>query len=66
MDSHRISKVRVAKGLDIREFVSESTAIEEKAAIQKDTDSASVPGNHEAGVPDEVEIPHSETNEVRP
>jgi len=67
MDSHRISKVRVAKGLDMKEFVSESTAIEEKLAIQEETGSVSVHGNDaEAEIPDEVEIPDSETSEARP
>jgi len=66
MDSHRISKVRVAKGLDIKEFSSESIAIAEKMPIQQHADSASSSPDKETPTPDEVEIPESETRNIRP
>jgi len=66
MDSHRISKVRVAKGLDIKEFSSESIAIAEKMPIQQHADSASSSPDKETPTPDEVEIPESENRNIRP
>ena len=66
MDSHRISKVRVAKGLDMKEFASGLSAIEEKIVVEEDTDNSSVTGDCKTEIPDEVKVPDSATNEVRP
>ncbi|MCY4274788.1 MAG: hemolysin family protein [Gammaproteobacteria bacterium] len=65
MDSHRISKVRVAKGLDIKEFLSESNSIGEKIDTYVNSDTNSNSDDYDIDIPDDVEIPDSEITEAR-
>lgn len=65
MDAHRIARVRVAKGLDMKEFMSESTVIEEKMPIKEELDDSSIAMDPENSVVDKVQIPDTEQSQIR-
>lgn len=65
MDSHRISKVRAAKGMDMKEFMSEAMAVEEKMPMQKNAKDEPPLVNDDPEIAEEAQIPDAGTSEVK-
>lgn len=65
MDAHRISRVRVAKGMDMKDFLADPSDTKEETPAPDETDGAPDWVDVESEIPETVEEPGLESGETR-